>query len=144
MLTIDKGKALDGINITPLIDCVFLLLIFYIVAAEIRKPEKEREQTVQLPQASEAMPLTAKPSELFVNVTREGVYLIRGQKQSPEELLMIFRQAQANNPDRQKVIIRGDRRAMWESVAGVMDLCNKAKIRDYSVVMDPKADEASK
>jgi biopolymer transport protein ExbD len=128
---INKGRALDGINMTPMIDCVFLLLIFFLVAT--RFEEMEREMNVVLPQASEAMPLTAKPKELFVNVNRQGHFIVRGQQLSPAGLLSSFRQAAANNPGRQTVIIRADKRCVWEHVVEVMNLCNKAQIRDYRV-----------
>ncbi len=69
-VAIKKSTALGKLNLTPMIDVVFLLLIFFLVAT--RFEEQERELNVVLPQASEAMPLTAKPKELFVNVDREG------------------------------------------------------------------------
>lgn len=128
---IEKGRALDGINLTPMIDCVFLLLIFFLVAT--RFEELEREMPIVLPQASEAMPLTAKPKELFVNVDREGRFVVRAQQLSAAELFSVLKQAAADNPGRQTVIIRGDKRCVWEHVVEVMNLCNKAQIRDYRV-----------
>ena len=128
---IEKGRALDGINLTPMIDCVFLLLIFFLVAT--RFEELEREMPIVLPQASEAMPLTAKPKELFVNVDREGHFVVRAQQLSAAELFSVLKQAAADNPGRQTVIIRGDKRCVWEHVVEVMNLCNKAQIRDYRV-----------
>jgi biopolymer transport protein ExbD len=128
---INKGRALDGINMTPMIDCVFLLLIFFLVAT--RFEELEREMPIVLPQASEAMPLTSKPKELFVNVDRQGKFIVRGEHLTSTELLAAMRQAAANNPGRQTVIIRADKRCVWEHVVEVMNLCNKAQIRDYRV-----------
>jgi biopolymer transport protein ExbD len=128
---IDKGRALDGINLTPMIDCVFLLLIFFLVAT--RFEEIEREVSIVLPQASEAMPLMAKPKELFVNVDREGRMIVSGQEREGSELLAIMQQAASNNPGTQTVIIRADKRCPFEHVVTVMDLCNKAHIRNYMV-----------
>ena len=53
---IDKGSALDSLSLTPLIDIVFLLLIFFLVATKFA--EEERELAVMLPEASEAQPLS--------------------------------------------------------------------------------------
>ncbi len=128
---IDKGRALDGINLTPMIDCVFLLLIFFLVAT--RFEEIEREMSITLPQASEAMPLTAKPKELFVNVSQDGRFIVSGQELGRAELYTIIEQAAANNPGTQTVIIRADKRCPFEHVVVVMDLCNKAHIRNYMV-----------
>lgn len=130
-VNIDKGRALDGINLTPMIDCVFLLLIFFLVAT--RFEELEREMPIVLPQASEAMPLTSKPKELFVNVDHEGHYIVRAQPLTAAELLAVLKQAADANPGRQTVIIRADKRCVWEHVVEVMNQCNKAQIRDYRV-----------
>ncbi|HEX4147954.1 MAG TPA: biopolymer transporter ExbD, partial [Pirellulales bacterium] len=117
-------------------DCVFLLLIFFLVAA--RFEEAEREQSVVLPQASEAMPLSARPKEVIVNVSSQGELTVGGRRLDQPELLAVFQQAAANNPGRQSVLIRADRSCVWEHVMAVMNLCNMAKIRDYYVAsMEP-------
>ena len=54
-LKINKGKADELFNFTPMIDVVFNLLLFFMVAA--RFAEEEREVPVQLPAASEAKPV---------------------------------------------------------------------------------------
>jgi biopolymer transport protein ExbD len=86
------------------------------------------------------MPLLSKPKELVVNVTREGQYRVGGRQLNSQELLEALRQAEANNPGRQKVIIYADRLCVWQHVVHVMDLCNQARIRDYVVdVLDDSA-----
>lgn len=130
-VTIKKTSALGRLNMTPMIDVVFLLIIFFLVAT--RFEEEERELPILLPEASEAMPLTSRPKELFVNIDRQGNTIIAGRRLGTDQLLATFRQAQANNPGRQTVIIRADRRCVWEHVVAVMNLCNKAQIRDYRV-----------
>jgi biopolymer transport protein ExbD len=133
-VAIKKSNALGRLNLTPMIDVVFLLLIFFLVATKFE--EQERELNVVLPQASEAMPLTAKPKELFVNIDREGRYVVNGQQQNDAALLATLQQAAASNPGRQTVIIRADKRCVWQYVVNVMNLCNKARIRDYRVTTD--------
>lgn len=129
-------RSATGINVTPLIDCIFMLLLFLLVAANFEA--EERELHVVLPQASQAKPLTSKPKELFVSVGRRGDYVVQGGSRSPLELEEILRQASASNPGRQSVIIRADERCEWKHVVLVMDLCNKASIRDYRVTTAPK------
>ncbi len=128
---LEKGEVAGGINMTPMIDCVFLLLIFFLVATEFR--DEEFEMNVVLPQASEARPLIAKPRELFVNVTQDGRYMIAAQELNANQLYGALLQAYSDNPLRQTVIIRADKRCPWEHVMTVMNLCNKAKIKDYRV-----------
>ena len=59
----NKGKALDLFNITPMIDMLFALLIFFMVVSQFASAE--RDLKVQLPEGTAAMPLTAKPKEIF-------------------------------------------------------------------------------
>ncbi|HWA99632.1 MAG TPA: biopolymer transporter ExbD [Pirellulales bacterium] len=128
---LNRGFAYGNINMTPMIDCVFLLLIFFLVATKFE--EEEREMNIVLPQASEAVPLTAKPKEVIVNVDHEGKFFVAGKQINEPQLLGALRQAAANNPGRQSVIIRADRRVPFEYVVVVMNCCNQAHIRDYQV-----------
>ncbi len=128
---INKGTALANLSLTPLIDIVFLLLIFFLVAT--RFAEEERELDVLLPDASEAQPLTSKPRELFININEKGQYYVTGKILTIDELQPILEATWVNNPGRASVVIRADRRCRWEYVVAAMNACNKAKIRDYRV-----------
>ena len=127
---IKRGKALELFNLTPMIDMVFLLLIFFLVAS--RFEEAERELKVELPTASEAMPLTARPKEIFVNIDAQGRYFVGGQALDDEQLAEHLSAAARNNPLSQAVVIRADKRADWDFVARAMNLCVQAGIRDYT------------
>lgn len=128
-----KSSVAGTLSLTPVIDVVFLLLIFFLVATKFE--EEERELDVVLPEASEAVPLVAKPREMFVNVDRSGRYIVNGNQVTDEQLYAGLRQAAVNNPGRQTVIIRADKRCVWQFVVNVMNLCNKAEIHDYRVTI---------
>ena len=128
---IDKGSALDNLSLTPLIDIVFLLLIFFLVAT--RFAEEERELDVMLPEASEAQPLTSKPREMFINIDQEGRFYVTGKILDLTELNQVLKTAWVNNPGRQSVVIRADERCRWRFVVAAMNACNKAHIHDYRV-----------
>lgn len=125
------GSALSQLGLTPLIDIVFLLLIFFLVAT--RFAEEEREMDVLLPEASEAQPLTSKPRELFINIDHQGRYYVTGRIVTLDALQPVLNAAYVNNPGRASVVIRADRRCRWEYVVAAMNACNRAKIRDYRV-----------
>ncbi|MFO0902483.1 MAG: biopolymer transporter ExbD [Pirellulales bacterium] len=128
---INRGRALDAINMTPVIDMVFLLLIFFLVASQFA--EEERALKVVLPSASEARPLTQTPREIFVNVDHQGQYFMDGRVMQIDEVEAVLRQAVANNPVGQSVIIRADKRVLFDAVVAVMNACNKVGVRDYVV-----------
>ncbi len=127
---IQKGSS-PLFDLTPMIDCVFQLLIFFLVAT--RFADEERELDVQLPSASEAQPITRKPRELLINLDDQGQYFVRGKPVSLEELESLLKQAAVDNPGRQSVILRADKRCCWQSVVAAMNICQKQKIRDYRV-----------
>lgn len=116
---------------TPMIDVVFLLLVFFLVAT--RFAQEDRELEVELPTASEARPLTEEPKELFVNIDKDGNYFVSGQRLAASEVEVALRQAVADNPVNQSVVIRADKRVPFDFVVTVMDLCNQAGVRDYTV-----------
>lgn len=128
---IDKGSAFASLNLTPLIDCVFLLLIFFLVASKFA--EEERELDVMLPEASEAQPLTSKPREMFINIDDRGRYFVTGKTVELPELERVLKAAWVNNPGRASVIIRADKRCQVEYLVAAMNACNKANIRDYKI-----------
>lgn len=125
-----KSTAMELMSMTPLIDCVFLLLIFFLVAA--RFEQEERQLNVKLPAASEAKPLTARPKEVFINIDANGQFLIQGKVVGVERLAEILATAARNNPT-QSVVIRADKNVLWNFVAAAMNACNKAGISDYRV-----------
>ncbi len=73
-----------GINLTPMIDIVFLLLIFFMVGT--RFTEMEREFKIQLPSVSEAQPLTSLPDEITINVSSDGELQVDGVEMTLQEL----------------------------------------------------------
>ena len=84
-----KSSALAAINLTPLIDCVFLLLIFFLVASRIA--DEEPQLDLDLPNVSEALPAMFQPQELIVNINAEGRFFINGQFHELEQVEQIMR-----------------------------------------------------
>ena len=127
---IKQGRDLAALSMTPLIDVVFLLLIFFLVAT--RFEQEDRALDVVLPSASEAQPMTVQPEELFVNIAEDGRIFVGGKVLGEEELLRLLEQTAVNRVG-QSVIIRADERVQFSYVALVMNLCNQAGIYDYTV-----------
>ncbi len=118
-----ESSAMSSLSIAPLIDVVFLLLIFFLVTSRFEK--QEREMDLELPEASQSVPITETPSEIVVNLGAEGQLVIDGSVRGIDELEQILSQAAVNNPLTQTVLIRSDRRAPVGSFIGVIDVCKK-------------------
>lgn len=131
---IKKGRALGTLSLTPLIDVVFLLLIFFLVAT--RFAQEDRELDVMLPSASEARPLTVQSREIFINVDQRGRYFVDGSTLTGPEVENVLEQASADNPVNRSVIIRADKRVALDHVVFVLNACNKAGIFDYSLTIE--------
>lgn len=119
----------EGPSMTSVIDVVFLLLIFFLVAS--RFDQEERELKVALPEVAEAQPL-AMTQDLVINVTQDGRYTVAQKEFNDAQLLELLEESRKKNPQR-RVLIRGDGRSAWKYGVRVMGLCNKAKIENYRV-----------
>jgi len=128
---IDKGRLGKGLEMTPMIDIVFLLMIFFLVASKL--DEDDRSLDVVLPQASAATPLTSRPREFVINIDRNGNYYAGARPVRLEELRDLLVQSAADNPTRQTVIVRADEETAHKHVVAAMDACVQAGIDDYQV-----------
>ena len=131
---IRRTSAIGSRSITPLIDVVFLLLIFFLVSS--RFSEEERELDLNLPSVTEALPSSMQPDELVINIDKEGRFFIDGAFRQVEQVEQILRRAQTNNPLTQTVVIRGDKETDWEQVATAISLCKKAGINEFTATID--------
>lgn len=120
----NPGIALD---LTPMIDMVFLLLIFFLVATSFQ--QAEREMQVALPFANSAGPISAALREIVINVDADGRIVVAGRTMTPDALAEMIHQAVASNPE-QKVSVRGDRATPWANVVRVLDVCKKNGIQE--------------
>jgi biopolymer transport protein ExbD len=133
-IAIRKGLSTGTLNLTPLIDVVFLLLIFFLVATQFE--QEERDMEVRLPEASQVEPTTAETQDIFVTITPEGDYYVAGQRLDERMLLATLKDASHANPGRQRVTIRADRDSRTRHVVAVMDACQQAHIRNYSLATE--------
>ena len=108
---IKKGRALGTLSLTPLIDVVFLLLIFFLVAT--RFAQEDRELDVELPSATEAKPMIAQPQQVYVNVDKDGQYFVDGKVLTPAEVQHMLQRIVVNNPVNQTVVIPRTNASRW-------------------------------
>ena len=125
------------LNLTPMIDVVFNLIIFFMVGT--RFTDQERQLDVQLPQVRSAQPLTSPPDEIVINVRNDGVVIVEQKELSLDDLEQRLRQARSRYAD-QAVIIRGDGRGIYQGVMDVMATCHKAEITNFSLATQLRSD----
>jgi biopolymer transport protein ExbD len=128
---VKRSVAAGTLSLTPLIDVVFLLLIFFLVTSEFE--EEERRLDIVLPEATSAVPMTGKPREIVVDIDSAGKIYLGGQETDLANLESLLRTAVAENPTNQTAVIRADKSSTFQPVVSVMDVCNRTGISDYSV-----------
>jgi len=123
----EQQKPPVSIELTPLIDMVFLLLIFFLVATTFR--QEEREMQIALPFASSSAPISTMLRELIINVDAEGTVIVAGRQLDDAGLQSLVTEAVAGNPE-QKVTVRGDRATAYAHVVRVLDVCKTSGIQE--------------
>ncbi len=131
-----EGTPVMAIELTPLIDMVFLLLIFFLVATTFQK--NEREMQIALPFASSSGPISGALREIIVNVDADGGIVVAGRRMETDELRDMIVQAVRNNPE-QKVTVRGDRGTVYANIVRVLDVCKGGGVQEpyLDTVLEP-------
>ncbi len=127
MIRSTAESARPAIELTPIIDMVFLLLVFFLVATTFH--QTEREMQIMLPEAQASGPISTVLREIVVNVDDAGNIIVSGQTLEPDALRAVVEKAVAENPE-QKVTVRGDRRTTYAAIAQVLDICKGAGIEE--------------
>ena len=113
------------VQMTSMMDCIFLLLIFFLVSSQLKKIEKE--VPVELPQAQATREIKMTPDLIKVTVSAKGDIFVRGNKVGPGGLRSALQAAAKENRDR-KVIVDGDIYAPFRAVVQVLDACRQEQL----------------
>ena len=125
----DRDDEELQINLTPLIDVVFLLLIFFMVSTTF---SKESQFHIKLPEASNE-PTEPQNNLLEIEINSEGDFAVKGPREraakrlvnrSTETLTAALKTAAAGNRDL-VIVIRADRRTPHEAVVNAMDMSRR-------------------
>ena len=117
-----------GPNLTPVIDVVFLLLIFFLVATRLK--QEELTAHINLAEIMQAQPLAAGVQPLIVNIDKEGTYIISGKEYDEASLAARIHAEYIANPDR-AVQIRADQDVKFRYPLAVVGICKDDGI-EYS------------
>jgi biopolymer transport protein ExbD len=114
-----------GFQIAPMVDIVFLLLIFFLVTWNFARYETELD--VKVPTAKEGKESRRSVGEVIINVKNDGSIVINRKTVSAEELGGTLRKISELYPD-QAVVLRGDQSADYRHIVAVLDICRAANI----------------
>ena len=124
---------------TPLLDVVFLLHVFFLVSTSFVKPEKSID--IKLPTAEEATKPSAERQTLIVNVRTNGLLVVEQRVLTGyDDLVQTLKRRHKADPDL-TVVIYGDRSAAHKHVVRVMNATLAVGIEDMSIAVFDTEDE---
>jgi len=115
-----------GFNMTPMIDVVFLLIIFFLVSSHLAKQEAQME--LPLPVADSGEEPNNEVRRLTLNVTADGTMLLAGRYLDRDELKQRLKQARDEHGQDVEIRIRGDRNVPYSAVSPIMLACARTGI----------------
>ena len=129
----DNSPPPASFQLAPMIDIVFLLLIFFLVTYQIT--EQEKDTRVSVPSSTQGAETARVANEIVVNVTKEGQITISGEvytlaelREKMERIVEASEIANTGGADRQPVRIRCDADGRNQTLIEVMDEIQKAGI----------------
>ena len=126
----DQGEI---INISSMIDVMFILIIFFLVTTTFK--EEEVDHLVKLPVESRNQSLTQTAGNLIkVNIRDNGAMVVMGQRVSEDELLKWMKEEVEKKPEL-KVLVRCDKESKHLYLANVMSICRDAGVPKANIAI---------
>ena len=119
----------ESVPMAPLIDIVFLMLVYFMVTSVYSTMESEID--IMLPTSSTAELDERMQGEIFINLREDGQIVLNGHQVNLEELQEILDRVSEHFPGG-SVIIRGDRKAELGRAIAILDTCRNADIQNIS------------
>lgn len=126
-----RRKSEDAtINLTPMIDVVFLLVIFFMVGSKYS--ESESRVNVNVAGQTEMQAISRLPDQRVVEVQADGATLLDGQSVTLDQLVQTLQQQYREYPGL-KVVVRGEGQAPFNRVNEVLRQVSRSGIADIKI-----------
>jgi biopolymer transport protein ExbD len=123
-----ENEPYDDINITPMLDLSYVLLVIFIIMTTATV----QGISVNLPKASNA-PSLSKPQTKAITITGDGTIYLDTIPVSMQELESLLRQYKAVNPQL-PVIVKADAHIQYQNVVDVLDMVGRLEISQLGLV----------
>ncbi|AXQ30358.1 biopolymer transporter ExbD [Solimonas sp. K1W22B-7] len=127
-MQMQEDKPYDDINVTPMLDLAYVLLVIFIVMTTAAVQGVK----VNLPKAS-AQPSLAKSKTVAITINNQGAIFMDAIPVTREELKTRLQQKKAETPDL-PVIVRGDSETQYQNVVDVLALLGELDITQLGLV----------
>ena len=123
-----------GIDVAPLIDILFTLIIFFLVTSTFE--DQEKEEKIQLPRHGGSS-LASKDRPYFINVLSDGTYSVGGEIVDLDHLQVKLNLKFEKKPD-QKVVLRGDAKAFHGQTTSALAAAREAGFSSANIAWDTR------
>jgi biopolymer transport protein ExbD len=136
-----QSRPEPDVNLTPLIDVVFLLLIFFMVSTSF---VRQSQITIRLPEAESTAMVEEPPEQIDIMITEQGTYLVNGRElinDRPETIRNALQRVSAGD-NSLPLTISADANARHQHVVTAMDVAGRLGFVRISIAtVDDPADD---
>lgn len=118
----EEAKPYDTINVTPMLDLAYVLLVVFILMTTA----SVQGLAISLPKPSAVAPTEQHPVHVL-RIDPDGSARLDGVPKTDALVLTELRGIRARDP-KSTVVLQGDGRARFDRVVAMMDLCNEAEV----------------
>ena len=123
----------DVINMSSLLDVLFILIIFFLVTTTFKQLEDDHRVDLPVDQRNQA--LSNKAGDVVkVNIRKSGAYVVMDNPVSEEQLESTMKQAVEDRAD-VKVLIRADKETQHLYVANVLSICKYVGVKESHIMV---------
>ena len=126
----DRGKAESEVNLTPMLDVVFIMLIFFIVTASFVK-----EAGIDISRPGAATAVRKERGNILIAITANDQIWMDRRQVDPRALRANIERMHAENPQG-SVVIQADKEAKTGLLVEVMDAARMAGVTNVSLAAD--------
>jgi biopolymer transport protein ExbD len=123
-----------GVNLTPMIDVVFQLLIFFMTCTQVSQINREPVDLPKLPGSDDQ-----EPSIVTVNVLENGSFVVSGNRVSLAQLTFLVQdqiRQLGGNPDRLTMVVRADQRANTTPVNQIVSAMAQLQLKRLRIAVE--------
>ena len=119
-----------SVNMTPLLDMMFILVIFFLATSRFQ--QDERDQSIQLVKSRSKMPISTVSDLVVINIDQHGNKSVEQRPRSLDEIETLLRERLKDRPETE-VVVRADRRALVQHLEETLEICHRLGIKTPKV-----------
>lgn len=130
------NEAQGSFQLAPMVDVMFLLLIFFMVSSIYYQLEKNLE--VKVPRAESGVESVRQVGEIIINVSKEGKYYVNNIEMNIAGIEEVLKDIVKKFNRSQPIIIRCDQDCPHKYFVKVFDICQTLEIEDVRIATQPE------